>query len=256
MSPSTTTTSVDDAILTLEINNPPVNALSSDVREALTAAFKRAAEPGSPTRVVVLRGANRRFSAGGDITELAEPSNPDRDVRLHASFGALFESVRTCPVPVIAAIEGYAMGGGFELALCCDLRYLTPTATMAASGVNMGLVESAHTLAGRVPQSYAAELLFTGRPIDGVEASRVGLATRCIAEVDFEAAVADVAERIASRAPGSVRAAKTVLEVGLSDQLAATALAGQSWLRLRASVDHREALAAFQAKRPPVFQGA
>jgi enoyl-CoA hydratase/carnithine racemase len=252
---STTTSGVDDAIVTIEFSNPPVNALSSQVREALTRAFGLLAEPRSAARAVVLRGADHRFSAGGDITELAEPSSPTRDRSVHSSFAALYHSVRDCPVPVIAAIEGYAMGGGFELALCCDLRYVTPTAKLAASAVNMGLVESAHTLASRIPQSYAAELLFTGRSVDGVEAARVGLVTRCVAAADLDSTVMEVADQIASRAPGSTRAAKAVLEMALVDQLTAAGLAEESWLRLRASADHREALAAFQIKRPPVFRG-
>jgi enoyl-CoA hydratase/carnithine racemase len=252
---STMTSGVENTIVTLEFSNPPVNALSLEVREALAAALGLLAEPSSTARVVVLRGANHRFSAGGDIAELAEPSSPTRDRSVHSSFAALYQSVRSCPVPVIAAIEGYAMGGGFELALCCDLRYVTPGAKMAASAVNMGLVESAHTLAGQVPQSYAAELLFTGWTVDGVEAARVGLATRCVADADLDSTVAKVAGQIASRPPGSTRAAKAVLEMALVDRLAAVDLAQESWLRLRAGADHTEALEAFQSKRSPRFRG-
>jgi enoyl-CoA hydratase/carnithine racemase len=240
---STMTSGVENTIVTLEFSNPPVNALSLEVREALAAALGLLAEPSSTARV------------GGDIAELAEPSSPTRDRSVHSSFAALYQSVRSCPVPVIAAIEGYAMGGGFELALCCDLRYVTPGAKMAASAVNMGLVESAHTLAGQVPQSYAAELLFTGWTVDGVEAARVGLATRCVADADLDSTVAKVAGQIASRPPGSTRAAKAVLEMALVDRLAAVDLAQESWLRLRAGADHTEALEAFQSKRSPRFRG-
>jgi enoyl-CoA hydratase/carnithine racemase len=88
-----------------------------------------------------------------------------------------------------------------------------------------------------------------------VEAARVGLVTRCVAAADLDSTVTEVADQIASRAPGSTRAAKAVLEMALVDQLTAAGLAEESWLRLRASADHREALAAFQIKRPPVFRG-
>lgn len=245
----------DAGILTVTIDNPPVNALSADVRDALTEAFAQVAASDPAIRVVVLQGANKRFSAGGDIRELAEPSDPGRNRLLHKSFARLYSAVRNCPVPVIGAIEGYAMGGGLELALCCDLRYVTPDARLAASAVNMGLVESVHSLVAVVGRSQAAELLFTGQSIDGVEAARVGVATRCVTPAEFHHAVGEVALRIAGSAPMSVRAVKQLLDTEQIGPSEAARLARAMWLSLRTSQDHAEALAAFNAKRPPVFSG-
>ena len=255
MSIVTTTAGLDGSILTVTIANPPVNCLSPDVRHSLSKLFGELADCNSAMRVVILRGDNHRFSAGGDVDELAQRSGTVADRELHSSFTNLFKSVRECPIPVIAAIEGYAMGGGLELALCCDLRYVTPESKLAASGVNMGLVESAHSLPGQIPRSYAAELLFTGRAVRGSEAERTGLATRCIPTAKFDATVADVATQIASRAPGSILATKDVLRIGASDPSRATVLAREHWFQLRASSDHQEALDAFKARRPPRFQG-
>lgn len=251
----TSTAGPDGSILTVTIANPPVNCLSAEVRHSVSTLFEELADDGSATLVVILRGDNHRFSAGGDVYELAQLSGTVADRELHSSFAHLFDSVRECPIPVIAAIEGYAMGGGLELALCCDLRYVTPESKLAASGANMGLVESAHTLPARIPPTYAAELLFTGRAVSGPEAERTGLATRCIPTAEFDATVTDVATQIASRAPGSIRATKEILRTGASDSSHAASLAREHWLKLRASADHQEALAAFKAGRPPRFQG-
>lgn len=249
------TSGTEDRILTVQIDNPPVNCLSVSVREGIIAAMDLVAKPDATIRVVVLRGSNHSFSAGGDVHELARESDPTTDRWLHQSFADLFTSVRDCPVPVIAAIEGYAMGGGLELALCCDIRYVTAETRLAASGVNMGLVESAHTLGALVPQAYASELLFTGQSINGSEAARRGLATRCVAASEMDATVADTATQIAGRAPASIRATKAVLRTGITDPGHAGAEARTAWLRLRRSHDHQEALAAFAAKRLPKFRG-
>lgn len=251
----TTDALADDTVLVVTIDSPPVNALSATVRDGLTTALAPVGEPDSAVRVVILRGGRHRFSAGGDVHELLEPSSPERNRWLHRSFARLYDAVRECPVPVIAAIEGYAMGGGLELALCCDLRYVTPDARLAASAVNMGLVESVRSLVTRVGPAGAAELLYTGESIDGVEAARRGVATACVPADELDKRVLTVATRIASRAPGSVRAVKRLLRAEVEEPARAGALAGDLWLGLRESGDHREALVAFEARRAPVFRG-
>lgn len=244
----------DGGIATVTLHNPPVNALGPQMRAELTATFHRFAMAGSDVRVVILRGADGRFCAGGDIHELARREGPADDRRLHESFAALYGAVFDCPMPVIALIERYAMGGGFELALRCDLRYATPTTRFAASGVNMGLVESAHTLARTISPSHAAELLYTGDTIDGARAATVGLITRAVPAEDLDGYVTTVAERIATRPPRAVREAKAVLRRG-SAAPAADSAAEAGWLELRATRDHAEALRAFLDHTDPRFEG-
>lgn len=242
------------AIATITIDNPPVNALGAQVRADLTTAFQMLSEPHSDARVVILRGAGGRFCGGGDINELAHRDGPEHDRHLHASFASLYDAVRDCPIPVIAVIDRYAMGGGFELALRCDLRYATPETRLAASGVNMGLVESAHTLTHAISASHAAELLFTGDVVDGARAAAMGLVTRAVASEELYGYVTAVAERIATRPPQAVRKAKSVLRLGMESPAAASA-AVSGWLELRASHDHAEALRAFLNHAEPRFEG-
>lgn len=244
----------DGGIATIAIHNPPVNALGPELRADLTATFHRFATAASDARVVILRGEGGRFCAGGDIHELARRGGPADDRSLHESFAALYNAISGCPIPVIALIERYAMGGGFELALRCDLRYAAPTTRFAASGVNMGLVESAHTLGRTISPSHAAELLYTGDTIDGARAAAVGLITRAVPSDELDGYVTMVATRIATRAPQGVRRAKAVLRLAAAAPTADSA-AEAGWLELRATRDHAEALRAFLDHTDPRFEG-
>lgn len=237
------------------MDSPPVNALGAELRGDLTSAFEALEAPNLRARVVVLRGARHRFCAGGDINEMADTHGEAAAQELHASFAKLYAAVRNCPIPTIAVVEGYAMGGGFELLLSCDLCFVTPETQMAASAVNMGLVESAHTLAHRIPRAWATQILFAGERFDGIEAARIGVATRCILQPDLDAVVMQMCERISSRAPLSVRAAKRLLSQAALDQSGTESAARESWLTLQGSADHSEALEAFSEHRTPVFKG-
>ena len=245
----------DGMTTVLTMDSPPVNALSAELRGDVAGAFAALASPNLRSRVVVLRGARHRFSAGGDIDELADTHGEAAAEELHASFDKLYAAVRNCPIPTIAVVEGYALGGGFELALSCDICFVTPEAQMAASAVNMGLVESAHTLAHRIPRAWATRILFAGERFDGTEAARVGVATHCIPQPDLDAAVMQECERICSRAPLSVRAAKRLLSLAILDPSGIESAARESWLALQKSADHSEALEAFAEHRPPIFKG-
>lgn len=244
----------DDAVLTITLNNPPVNALGRELRAELTRTFTEITKDRIRARVVILRGGNGRFSAGGDIAEMARRTGPADDYALHGSFDDLYESVSNCPIPVIALIERYAMGGGFELALRCDLRYATPDVKLAASAVKMGLVESAHTLPSEVSRGHAAEMLFSGDPVDGAQAAAIGFLTRVLPAGDLDRFVTDLAQRIANRPAESVRLTKQVLRAATAVPPGAAELAARNWLMLRAGSDHAEAVAAFRDHREPRFE--
>ena len=143
--------------------------------------------------MAVLTGNAHCFSAGGDIRELASLDDAEMARHVHADYLELYRSWYTVPVPTIAAIRGYALGGALELALSCDLRYATEESFFAASGVKMGLVESAHSLPTVVHDTTAAEMLFTAPPGLGRRGrQRPGLVTRVVS--DLEQDVAEVAD--------------------------------------------------------------
>ena len=235
----------------VEVSNPPSNALSDAVRGALASALE-ALEADLDLRAVVLTGAGAMFCAGDDLREVATLNHRMKE-RL-ADFARLFARIENFRVPVIAAIDGPAMGGGLELALCCDIRLAAPGARFAAAGVNVGLMASVRRLPRLIGTARAKAMLLTGRPIDAETALGSGLVTELHPAETLRAAALDLARHIATRAPLSVEAAKR--HAGLAfDLTAAEAEAAQDadLDRLLASADHHAAVAAFLAKRQPNF---
>ena len=157
-------------------------------------------------------------------------------------------------LPTLAAVNGHSIGGGFELALACDLRIASTNARFAGAGVNVGLMASTYRLPRLIGVARAKALLLTGLPSDAVQAEQWGLVTALHPPEDLAGAALDLAARIASRAPLSVEASKRTIDAAMhlssaqADELAATELA-----ILTRSQDHREALVAFREKREPKF---
>jgi enoyl-CoA hydratase/carnithine racemase len=199
----------------------------------------------------VLTGAHGVFSGGDDLKEVAAATHERMMERL-AQFHALYDCVEGCRVPVIAAIDGPAMGGGMELALACDIRFATPRAQFAASGVNIGLMASVHRLPRLIGLAPAKSMLLTGLPVSAAQALDCGLVAALCEPDSLLSAALTLAERIASRSPLAVEAAKRQSNSAMgggdaphtSDELAG----------LVSSLDHREAVAAFLEKRAPGFK--
>ncbi len=208
-----------DHILTVQLNNPPANTLSAAVCEALCGVFHTLPDT---VDVVILTGNAAFFSAGADIKtfSLTEPARNDV---YFTQIYAVMETVFTCPVPVVAAVNGVAMGAGMELALCCDIRIGDAGLRMGATSANMGLVFCTQRLPRLIGQARAAELIYTARILNGEEALTYGL----IAEVAPAGGALDVAQekaRLIASKPGScLRRLKTVLRAG-EGQLLNTAL--------------------------------
>ena len=233
-------------VLWVQIDYPPVNALAGPVRAGLIAAAQVAHD--TSVRVAVLTGNAHCFSAGGNIHELASLEDAEMARHVHADYLELYRSWYTVPVPTIAAIRGYALGGALELALSADLRYATEEAFFAASGVRMGLVESAHSLPAVVNDTTAAEMLFTGRRVSAVEAQACGLVTRVVD--DLERDVAEVAASIAEHPSHAVRATKAVLRAGRgAGRGEAAELAVALWRQLQREPVHRDIARAFVTRR-------
>jgi enoyl-CoA hydratase/carnithine racemase len=166
----------------------------------------------------------------------------------------LLERLDATRAPVIAAINGWCIGGGFELALCCDIRMASTEAKFVCAGVNMGLMASAYRLPRLIGVSRAKAMLLTGLPHDAETAERFGLVTAVHAPEALAGAASALAERVASRAPLSVEATKRIAgrALDLSPEEAAP-MQAKALSVLRRSSDHKAAVAAFREKREPTF---
>jgi enoyl-CoA hydratase len=232
----------------LTIDNPPMNPLGVAMRETFMRTLDEV-ETHEDLRAIVVTGAGRAFCSGDDLKDVA-PQGEDL-----AGFGRLLERLDASRAPIIAAINGWCVGGGFELALCCDIRLASTEARFVCAGVNMGLVVSAYRLPRLIGVSRAKAMLLTGSPHDAETAERYGLTTGLYATDALRGAAIALAERIATRAPMAVEATKRVAgrAVDMSPDEAGSMQAAELRV-LRRSADHKEAVQAFREKRDPVFQ--
>jgi len=240
-----------EAVVLLEIDNPPSNALAEAIRRRLEAELDQI-ETDYSVRAVVLTGRGKGFCSGDDLREAAARGDDDRASL--GQFGRMLDKVESLRVPVIGAINGYAVGGGLELALCCDIRLAAAEARFLAAGVNVGLMASVYRLPRLVGTAAAASMILTGSAIDAVQALRIGLVAEIRPREQLLDAAIDLARRIATRAPLSVEASKRMIRQAFdltSD--AAREATGREVGVLARSNDHREGVAAFGAKREPVF---
>lgn len=243
-------TTTDGGIATITIDRPPVNALPPEDWTELRRHLDETSNDPS-IRVVVLDGGPGRFCAGADITTLTKPSE-ERALMLRLVADVAL-SVRTHRAPVIAAVDGPAHGGGLELALACDLRVASPSATFAASGVNMGLVASVRSLNQTIGATHARTMLLTGTRVDAATADRWGLVSH-FDEAPLHRAL-ELAAMIAEKAPLAIESTKRALAaLDDLDPAAHQTLMTDLFTELADSADHREAIDAFLTKRNPDFK--
>ena len=243
------------------INRPSRrNALSFAAWQSLAAAFDNlAADP--TVRVVVLTGAGERaFCAGNDISEFAEKrSTPEQVEAYDQVISHAYEVIGGIDKPLVARVQGFAVGGGFELMQLCDLQIAGVGARFAMTPARLGLGYKLHDvqlLVDRIGPRAAREMLFTGRLFDAAEAERLGLVTRVVQDEDLDATVDSCAAEIAANAPLSVRAIKVAIGEALRppadrDRTRCDALAAAC----NESEDYREGQSAFAEKRAPEFRG-
>jgi enoyl-CoA hydratase/carnithine racemase len=248
---------ISDGIGTIRLDRPPMNALNTEVQEGLR-AVAAAATASAEVAVVVVYGGERVFAAGADIKEMAGMSYPQMAARAGALSSA-FDAVARIPKPVVAAVTGYALGGGCELALACDWRVVAQDAKLGQPEIKLGVIPGAggtQRLARLIGPARAKDLVFSGRMVAADEALRIGLADRVVpaAEV-YEQAVALVRPYVGGPAQ-ALRAAKLAVDGGLDRDLAAgLAWESQLFAALFATDDQREGMAAFIEKRDPRFTG-
>jgi enoyl-CoA hydratase len=234
----------------LTIDNPPMNPLGVEMRATFMGVLDEV-DAHSDVRCLVVTGKGKAFCSGDDLKAVG-PQGEDL-----AGFGRLLERLDASRAPVIAAVNGWCVGGGFELALCCDIRIASTEAKFTAAGVNVGLMASAYRLPRIIGVGPAKAMLLTGLPHDAATAQRFGLVTAVHEPEALMGAALALAERIASRAPLSVAAAKRV--AGRAPDLSpedADRMQGAELRVLRKSADHKEAVQAFREKRDPVFTGS
>lgn len=235
------------AITLLEIDNPPMNPLGVEMRAAFMAKLDEV-EVNDALRCLIVTGRGKSFCAGDDLKSVG-PAGEDL-----AGFGKLLDRLEQTRVPVIAAINGWCIGGGFELACCCDIRIASTEARFVCAGVNVGLLASTYRLPRLIGVGPAKAMLLTGSPHDAATVERWGFVTAVHAPDDLRAAAIALAERIATRAPLSVEATKRT--AGRAPDLSpedANRMLGAEVRILRKSNDHKAAVAAFRERRDPVF---
>jgi enoyl-CoA hydratase len=243
----------DAGVALVTINRPPVNAITRALRDECIALFAELHDDAA-VRSIVLTGAGKTFCAGPDMKDRPDLGTPGAYPLHNRSVRDFYQSLIECAKPIIAAINGPAIGGGFVLASCCDILVAQDSAWITMPEVDVGLAGGVKHVSRHFGQSDARLLMFTGRKVGAGELYRMGALSACVpAERLIDDALA-IAREIASKSPASVQAAKSsflltedlTLHSGYRYEQSQTA-------RLAAGADHDEAMRAFAERRPPVF---
>ena len=245
----------EDHLSEIVLNRPEqLNAISSAMAREITAAALEIAGDRDVRAVVVSSASERAFCCGADLKE----RNSFSDTEFMAQrplIRAMFDAIRALPVATIAAVSGFALGGGFEIALSCDLIVADPTAVLALPEVSVGLVPGGggtQLLQRRTSPATASDLILTGRRVEIDEAVRLGLVDRRARVGEARAEALALARQIAANSPVATRAAKRALRLGASCALdEGLELEHAAWQEAASSPDRREGIAAFVDKRKP-----
>ena len=249
---------VADGVGTLTVNRPKqLNALDAQTLGEITAALEAVKAPSSGVRAVILTGAGEKaFVAGADIAAMSKMG--PAEAREFAALGhRTVNALEALPVVTIAAVNGFALGGGCELAMGCDLIYASEKARFGQPEVNLGLIPGfggTQRLVRRVGLMRAKEMIFTGEVYDAATARAVGLCLEVLPPDKLLEHARAKARVIVSRGPAAVATAKRVMQLG-ADQLLAQALDGErlAFAGLFGTAETKEGMAAFLEKRPASF---
>ncbi len=239
----------------ITLNRPEVlNVLNSQLMHEVVAAAS-AFDADEEVGAIVVTGSERAFAAGADIKEMETKSGLDMLIGDHFGGWATFAALRT---PVIAAVSGYALGGGCELAMMCDIILAADTAKFGLPELNLGVMPGmggTQRLIRAVGYAKAADLILTGRRMDAAEAERSGLVARVVPASDLLDEAGKVAENIAGKSRPSVFAAKAALDAAMETSLAeGLRFEKHAFAALFDTEDQKEGMAAFREKRSPQFR--
>jgi enoyl-CoA hydratase/carnithine racemase len=211
---------VEDGVGTIRIDRPKMNALNVQVQEEIRAAAHEAATR-DDVRAVIVYGGEKVFAAGADIKEMKDMSYPDM-ARRAGELQSSFSAVARIPKPVVAAINGYALGGGCELALCADIRIAGEGATLGQPEILLGIIPGAggtQRLTRLVGPSRAKDIIYTGRFVAADEAERIGLVDKVVPDGEVYEAARTWARQFGGAAAFALRAAKESVDRGLEVDL-------------------------------------
>ena len=246
-------------VAVVELNRPDaLNAISTQLATDLSMVMEQVAADAT-FRAVVLTGAGERaFCVGADLKE-RNALDDDGFREQRQVFRTAFDAVRACPQPAVAAVHGFALGGGLELALSCDVIVADETAVVGLPEVSLGLVPGGggtQLALRRLGPGRAADVVLTGRRIAAIEAQSLGLVDRLSPAGSARESAIDIATQIAGNSPVATRAAKRALREGWSlDYAAAMDVEDVAWRTAAFSADRREGIAAFNEKRRPDWPG-
>jgi enoyl-CoA hydratase/carnithine racemase len=248
---------VAEGIGTIRLDRPKMNALNRQVQEELREAAI-AATAADDVRAVVVYGGERVFAAGADIKEMAGMGYAEMAARATALTGA-FDALAKVPKPVVAAINGYALGGGCELALACDWRVAADDAQLGQPEINLGIIPGAggtQRLSRLVGPARAKDLIMSGRFVGAEEALRIGLVDKVVPASDVYETATELVRQYVTGPAQALRAAKLAVDGGLEmDLSSALAWESQLFAALFATEDKVEGMNAFVEKRKPGFTG-
>lgn len=255
---------MDGHVCTLTLNRPErLNALTTDVANELKEAIKGALKNG--VRAIVLTGAGRSFCAGGDLREMQELAG--REGKVDAFFdeplqvlNELVLLIRNAPVPIIAAVNGVASGGGCNLALACDLVVAAESAKFNQAFIKIGLtpdIGGSFILPRLIGWKRAAELMFTGDMVNARSAYQMGMINSVVSDAELMAHVRSLAEKLASAPTAAIGRIKRLLESSaVNDYESQLEIERKTQIESGQTKDFVEGVAAFLEKRPPRFTGS
>lgn len=245
------------AVVTLD-RPEALNAISGAVADDLRGALEEVSADREVWAVVLAAAGDRAFCVGADLKERAGFSDEEWPAKRH-HIHDLFAALRAVPQPTIAAVFGFALGGGFELALSCDLIVAADDARMGLTETRVGIIPGGggtQMLPRKAGPSRAKDLIFTGRQVSAEEAARMGLVARVVPREELHAAAVGLAEEICASAPLAVREAKRAIDRGLEVAVEdGIAIEDAAWRRIVATRDRAEGIGAFVEKREPRWSG-
>ncbi|GAW92057.1 enoyl-CoA hydratase-related protein [Calderihabitans maritimus] len=249
---------VEGKIAVITIDHPPVNALNAQVMAELDEALDQVASDKEIGVLIITGAGEKAFVAGADIRQFPE-LDEKAGRELSARGQAIFDKIEELAIPVICAINGYALGGGCELALACDIRVVAENAKLGQPEVNLAVIPGyggTQRLPRLVGAGKAKQLIFTGDAIDAQEAYRIGLADELVPAGQALEKAKEMAKKILTKGPVAIRLCKEAINRGLQMPLKeGLALEAELFGKACATEDKNEGAKAFLEKRKPNFQG-